>query len=252
MKITEIELAEILKRHRAWVNDDPDGERADLTSANLSGAALTGADLYDADLRDANLQYADMSDADMSDADLSDADLSGADLSDADLSDANLQYADLSGANLFGANLFGANLYNANLYGANLCDANLCGANLCRTDLSGCIGLLDPSVWLTANFEFTTDGVICYKMESPEYAAPDTWKYEPGAWLMEVVNPDRGTECGCGVNVATLEWCEKRYPNAPIWKCLIPWRAAPGIVVPFNTDGNFRVNCLQLIEVVSD
>jgi len=58
---TEFQL--ILEKHKKWLNNDSEGERANL------------------------------SDADLSDADLSDADLSDADLSDADLSDAeNVQY----------------------------------------------------------------------------------------------------------------------------------------------------------------
>jgi len=111
--------------------------------------------------------------------------------------------------------------------------------------------LLDPAAWLQENFEFAADGIICYKAESPEYDAP--WEYKPGAWLSEVANPDRSTECGCGINVATLEWCRKNYPDETVWKCLIPWHAAPGIIVPFNTNGKFRVggkDCLQLVETI--
>lgn len=38
--MTKEELALILDKHKKWLNDDPDGERADLR-----GAALRGADL---------------------------------------------------------------------------------------------------------------------------------------------------------------------------------------------------------------
>ena len=99
------QLKDILTKHRAWVNDENGGVRADLKRAVLSNADLRGADLSDADLRravlsDADLRRAKLSRADLSDADLSDADLRGADLSDADLSDADLRRAKLSDADL--------------------------------------------------------------------------------------------------------------------------------------------------------
>ena len=79
------ELDLILEKHKKWLNDENDGERADLQDANL---------------QDANLQFAD--------------------LRGADLQGANLRYADLQGANLQGANLQGAILQGAILLGANL------------------------------------------------------------------------------------------------------------------------------------
>ena len=75
------ELEEILDSHEKWLNNDPGGEKANLSGANLSDANLRGANL-----RGANL--------------------SGADLSGADLCGANLSDADLCGANLCGANLW--------------------------------------------------------------------------------------------------------------------------------------------------
>ena len=83
--MTKEELALILDKHKKWLNDDPDGKRA-----NLSGADLRGANLIDANMRGANMRGAN----------LSGANLSGADLSDADLSSADLSYADLRGANI--------------------------------------------------------------------------------------------------------------------------------------------------------
>ena len=65
---TKEELSETLRKHRSWLNNEEDGERADLSDANLRGADLSGANLSGADLRN----------ADLSDADLSGADLSGA------------------------------------------------------------------------------------------------------------------------------------------------------------------------------
>jgi hypothetical protein len=130
------QIAEAMRLHELWLDDDPSGKRADLSGADLSRADLSGANLYGADL-------------------------SGANLYGADLSGAYLSRADLSGADLSGADLSGADLYGANLYGG-----NLSGADLSRADLSGAKGILrvgpaldgyeffgvqrDVSVWVKA------------------------------------------------------------------------------------------------------
>ena len=112
---TPEELAEVLEKHRLWLDDEEGGERADLRDADLSGADLSGAYLRGAYLRGADLSGADLRGADLSGAYLRDADLSGADLSGAYLRDADLSGADLSGADLRGAYLRGADLSGADL-----------------------------------------------------------------------------------------------------------------------------------------
>ena len=107
---TKEQLAELLAKHRAWLNNEDGGERADLSSADLryadlsyadlSYADLSSADLSYADLRSANLRHADLSYADLRYADLRHADLRSADLSSTNLSYANLRHADLRHANL--------------------------------------------------------------------------------------------------------------------------------------------------------
>ena len=137
--IVKEELVEILRKHALWLNNDPEGERANLygaylRGANLYGAYLRGANLYGADLRGANLYGADLCQADLCGADLREANLYGADLCQADLRGANLYGANLRGANLCGADLCQADLYEADLCGAYLCGAYLRGANLYKAE----------------------------------------------------------------------------------------------------------------------
>ena len=96
--MTTEEISEILKLHKAWINGEKHGKRADLSRADLSRADLSGAYLFRANLSGAYLSRAN----------LSGAYLSGADLFRADLSRANLSRANLSGADLSGADLSGA------------------------------------------------------------------------------------------------------------------------------------------------
>ena len=116
-------LKEILENHKIWLEDNHEGERANLSGANLSEAALRRADL-----RGANLSEANLSEAFLREANLRGADLSEANLREANLREADLREADLSGADLSGADLSEAYLRETNLRGADLSGANLIGA----------------------------------------------------------------------------------------------------------------------------
>ena len=78
---TKERLAELLAKHKAWLNNEDGGERANLRSADLRSVDLSSANLRSADLRNANLSYADLRNANLSYADLSSADLRNANLS---------------------------------------------------------------------------------------------------------------------------------------------------------------------------
>ena len=205
--MTKERLAEILEKHKLWLEDSSKGEKADLSEADLSRA---------------------------------------------DLRRANLSWADLSWADLSGANLSGANLSRADLSGADLSEANLSEADLRMADLSGAKELLPAVNFMEAHFERTTDGYIAYKMFSCERKAPKSWKIEPGSVVTENVNFNRTNECGCGINVAPLEWVRREYGHKKldIWKVLIRWEWLCGVCVPYNTDGKIRCEKVELLEVV--
>ena len=170
--------------------------------------------------------------------------------SKANLSGANLSKANLSGANLGWADLSGANLGWADLSGADLSEANLSGANLGWADLSGATGLLQTVNYLEAHFERTAEGYIAYKTFNSTYRVPGKWDIKEGSMIEEVVNFDRCTECGCGINVAPLDWVKRNYPNKPIWKVLIRWEWLCGVCVPYMTDGKIRCERVELLGVV--
>ena len=75
-----IDIKDILKKHKKWIQNNFNGERADLSGANLSRADLIGVDLRKADLSGANLSGADLRKANLIQAYLSGADLSGVNL----------------------------------------------------------------------------------------------------------------------------------------------------------------------------
>ena len=82
-------LAEILTKHKQWVQGEDGGVRADLRRADLCEADLCEANLCEADLREANLRGADLRRADLRRADLRGADLRRADLCETIYEDIN-------------------------------------------------------------------------------------------------------------------------------------------------------------------
>ena len=146
-----------------------------------------------------------------------------------------------------------------NLASASLRDMDLSGVTnwensvISSTDFSGSTGLLDPIDYLKSNFEFDSEGLIVYKTFGIYKSSPPYWDIKPGAEIKEIVNSDRYTECGCGINVGTPEWVfhHAEY-KIGVWKCLIPWEYLPGVVVPLNTDGKIRTSRLRLLEKMSN
>ena len=74
--MNKFELEEILISHKKWLNNEPNGKKANLRGANLSYANLKGANLEGVDLSGANLSNADLIEVDLRGANLRDANLS--------------------------------------------------------------------------------------------------------------------------------------------------------------------------------
>ena len=164
----------------------------------------------------------------------------------------NGERAVLTGADLTDADLTGAVLSRAVLSSAFLTRANLTGAVLTGTILSDSKGLLTAREFMS-KFKHDKLGVIVYKLIGDTYyKSPDYWNIIPGSFLEEVVNPLPTLDCACGVNFATLEWCEKNenYSKSKLWKCRIRWIDLADVVVPYNTDGKARCGRLELLEIV--
>ena len=257
--VSASQLAEILSEHRKWLAGDG-GTRAylhgsDLSGSDLSGSNLSGSNLRRSDLSDSNLSGSNLSDSDLSDSDLRYSDLRYSDLSRSDLrrsnlSDSDLSHSDLSGSNLSGSDLRRSDLHGSNLSGSNLSGSNLSDSNLSDSNLSGSTGLLDASQWIAENLTRCRGGVYAYKSFGAHYEPPADWRQEPGAEISETVNLLPTLDCACGVNVATLDWVRNNSNDAPIWKVLVRWEWMAGGVIPYNTDGKFRVPRAKLIEIV--
>lgn len=247
--MTQNELDKILDAHQKWLKWEEGGTCADLRSVDISNADLGHVNLSGANLCGANLHGANLSHICLCRAKLRHANLSGADLHGILLTSNDLCYADLSGTNLERANLEYSDLRYSNLSDANLVEAKLTGADLKGSNLSGVKGLLSAIDYMKLIFERVDDGYIVYKTFGGQYTPPKNWEIRPGSVLTESVNFDRTDECGCGINVAPLEWVREIY-DGEIWRCLIRWEWLPGVCVPYNTDGKIRCERIELLEVV--
>ena len=172
------------------------------------------------------------------------SDLRGSDLSGCDLRGSNLRGSDLRGSDLSGSDLSGSDLSGSDLSGSDLSGCDLRGCNL-----SGCDGLISPIQYMDQHYERCADGYIAYKTFNAIYNQPSKWDIVPGAVIEETVNANRTDACGCGINVAPLDWVKQRYDTG-IWKVLIRWEWLPGVCVPYNTDGKIRCERVQLLEIV--
>ena len=84
--------------------------------------------------------------------------------------------------------------------------ADLRDADLSNANLSNAKNLLNSADYILAHFDKSNEGIIAYKTFGAHYQPNLAWEIKPGAVLEEVVNPNRTNECGCGINVGTLEW----------------------------------------------
>ena len=262
------ELDLILANHINWLNDKPGGERAVLTGAVLTDAVLTGAVLTRAVLTDAVLTDAVLTDAVLTGAVLTRAVLTRAnftranftraDFTDAVLRDADFTGAVLTGAVLTDADFTGAVLTRANFTDAVLTDADFTDANftdavLRGADFSGSKGLLTSKKFLS-QFKKDKSGIYVYKTFGAYKTPPATWIIEKDSIIEETVNPDRCTECGSGINFATLDWIknDSKAKKKNIWLCKILWEDTADVIVPYNTDGKARCARLQLVKIVEE
>lgn len=258
------ELDEILEKHRKWLASEPDGERAvvndcdmhgldlsdrhlrgcDLSFCDMSHCDISGSDLSECEMTQCILNYSNLSYSDMHESDIYNCELIGCNMHDSDMRDCDMIECDMRNSDLRNSNLSNSRLRNSNLGGC-----LMVGCNLAHGDLSGCKGLVSPIRYMEENFDRSSDGYIAYKVFNASYIAPGKWEIRPGAVINETVNANRTDDCGCGVNVATLDWVEDNC-RGKIWKVLIRWEWLPGVCVPYNTDGKIRCERVELIEIV--
>ena len=83
----------MLNSHAKWLNNEYDGQRADMRGANIQHANLQAANMRGADLWGVNMQGMDLQGANMQGANMRRANMQGADMRGADMRGADIDYA---------------------------------------------------------------------------------------------------------------------------------------------------------------
>ena len=91
--MTKQAIEDMLNSHAKWLNNEYDGQRANMRHANMQGADIRGVDMQDADMRRANMQGANFGGANMQGANMRCADMQGANMRGADMRGADIDYA---------------------------------------------------------------------------------------------------------------------------------------------------------------
>ena len=89
--MTQKELDKTIQLHQKWLNNDPEGVRADMSWANMGGSNMSWANMSGSNMGGANMGGANMSGANMGWANMS-----RADARDADISGANIDYVTIT------------------------------------------------------------------------------------------------------------------------------------------------------------
>ena len=74
--------------------------------------------------------------------------------------------------------------------------------------------------------------------------------YEVGKEYTEKVDKDKNDLCGGGLNVATLEWCIRENTVGKEAKFIEVEFNPKDMIMPYFSDGKFRVSKLRVIRVV--
>ena len=136
-----------------------------------------------------------------------------------------------------------------NLARADLAGANLAGANLAGADLAGAKNfnkLLSTPLYMLLD---QPGKIRAYKIVNSknEGIFRGGVKYIIGKSVLEKsADCDEATQCGRGINLATLDWCMKEWCKGR--KILIcEFEAKDIAAIPIATDGKFRVHRCEVV-----
>lgn len=108
-------------------------------------------------------------------------------------------------------------------------------------DISQCKTNYNPSKFLEDNFEYTSDGLIGYKIFGLHCRTPLSWSISPISEIYENGNTNIYDMCGAGFNLGSWMWVYNNALGNTYWKVLVPNKSLHGIIVPYQSDGKIRV-----------
>jgi hypothetical protein len=128
--------------------------------------------------------------------------------------------------------------------GANLRSANLGGANLVGADLRGAKGTNPLRLSPLHGLRDQPGKIRLYKLVTASGVGPFRGGivYEIGeAYEVENADTDAGNDCGAGINVATLDWCLRRWLKGRR-VLVVEFEARDIAAIPTASDGKLRLH----------
>ncbi len=239
---------EQIDAHEMWLRG-LGGERLYVVDECFDGMDLSYRNLREADIRESSFEGTNLRGAILAGGTFTDCNFNGADLAFAHCGKAIFTRSTFRSANLESTRFVNAVLNGVDFRDADMLNVALDEARMFKSNLSGAKKLPDPVSVIKNIYETTEEGIICYKTFGWFFDVPSYWNIEEGSIITEVCDPDPAVDCSYGINVVP------KWNNIPsdkiVWKCLIRWEWAVGIVVPYGTSGRIRCSKLELLKRVS-
>ncbi len=142
-----------------------------------------------------------------------------------------------------------ADLAGAYLAGADLADAYLAGADLADADLADARGVNKYRTTPLYLLHDQPGPIRLYKLVTAEGVGPFNGglAYAVGAsYAVTDADTNEKTQCGAGINLATLDWCLANYQ--PGYRILVAeFTAADLAAVPIGSEGKVRVHRCTIV-----
>lgn len=159
----------------------------------------------------------------------------------------NLKFSDISQCSFKNCGFIDCYMEHICIEHSNFIDCNLkritiLDINAQETNFSNCEMNYNPVKFLENNFEFTSEGMIGYKIFGLHYQSPKEWDIKEGGIINTSGNTDIFISCASGFNIGSKLWImQNGNLSSIVWKVLVPYKSLCGVVVPYNSDGKIRV-----------
>lgn len=282
--MTQKEFEELAKNHSKWVwSNGKEGKRLELENEDLSklefgrgyyfkeatffncnfsgmtlrGCFFSGCRFINCNFNNTAIYYCTFSKADFSNVSFEDATIYSSRFDFSRFLDFNAEGSRIIDCEFDKAEMLQVNFKNSVLRDSNFFDANIDEINVYNADLSG-VKLASPIDYIKEQLEpSTVGGYYGYKLFNFYRKAPSYWSLKKNQIISESVNYDRSLTSGSGIHIGNLDFIKRMIKLNPeakeqkIWKVYIAPEWLPGVVVPFNSDGDIRCERCQLIEEYS-
>lgn len=279
--MTQEEFEELAKSHSKWAwSGGKEGKRLELegedlskldfgrgyyfkeakfSKCNFSGMTLRAcffpeSRFTNCNFNDTAIYYCTFSKAEFTDVSFENATIYASHFNPSKIFGFNAKGSRIIDCDFDKATMYQANFRNSILKDSSFLNASIDEVNFYDADISG-VKLDSPIDYMRKQFESSpTGGYYGYKFFNYFRRAPSYWILEENQIISESVNYDKSLVGGSGIHIGGLDCIKRMIKLNPelkeqkIWKVYIAPEWLPGVVVPFNSDGDIRCERCQLVK----